>query len=346
MTWRNGLAAIAAIMTISACASTKRPAELEQATSIFQQLTATNATAHAEAEMIRAREAINEADIAVSRGENQEYVAGISHIALRAAQTAEAASQRAMATAAADSLRTARLNRLVALSQAQRDSLARAQVLTEAEMAVLRERNLLITQVAVQERSRADSLRLVAEQQAAQLNIALNQLRTLVVEITNLRQTSRGLVISLSDVLFDVDKATIKPGAERSIERIAAVLDQYPDHEIAVEGHTDATGSDEYNQRLSEQRAASVRVQLIDGGVDANRITSRGLGESTPVASNDNAAGRQQNRRVEIVVLGAGTVAEASQGQVVSPVDSILRDTMLIRRDTLVRPDTTVRPPR
>ena len=346
MTWRNGFAAIAAIITISACASTKRPAELEQATSIYQQLTATNAAAHAEAEMIRAREAINEADIAVSQGENQEYVAGISHIALRAAQTAEAASQRAMATAAADSLRTARLNRLVALSQAQRDSLARAQVLTEAEMAVLRERNLLITQVAVQERSRADSLRLVAEQQAAQLNIALNQLRTLVVEITNLRQTSRGLVISLSDVLFDVDKATIKPGAERSIQRIAAVLEQYPDHEIAVEGHTDATGTDEYNQRLSEQRAASVRVQLIDGGVDANRITSRGLGETTPVATNDNAAGRQQNRRVEIVVLGAGTVAEASQGQVVSPVDSILRDTTLIRRDTLVRPDTTVRPPR
>ncbi len=124
------------------------------------------------------------------------------------------------------------------------------------------------------------------------------------------------------------------------------MLDQYPDHEIAVEGHTDATGPDEYNQRLSEQRAASVRVQLIDGGIDANRITSRGLGESTPVASNDNAAGRQQNRRVEIVVLGAGTVAEASQGQVVSPVDSILRDTTLIRRDTLVRPDTTVRPPR
>ncbi|HUF29395.1 MAG TPA: OmpA family protein [Gemmatimonadaceae bacterium] len=345
MTWPRGLAAVAAIITMSACGSTQRPAELDQANSIFQQLTATNAAAHAEAEMIRAREAINDAELAVTRGQNREYVTGISHIALRTAQTAEAASQRAMA-AAADSLRTARLNRLVALSQAQRDSLARAQVLTEAEMAVLRERNLLITQVAVQERSRADSLRMVAEQQAAQLNLALNQLRTLVVEITNLRQTSRGLVISLSDVLFDVDKATVKPGAERSIQRIATVLDQYPDHQIAVEGHTDATGGDEYNQRLSEQRAAAVRVQLIDGGVDANRVTSRGFGKTTPVATNETAAGRQQNRRVEIVVLGAGTVAEAAQGTVVSPVDSILRDTLLIRRDTLVRPDTTVRPPR
>jgi outer membrane protein OmpA-like peptidoglycan-associated protein len=336
--------AVTAVLALSACSSTSRPAALEQANAIYSQLQGGEAEQRAEAEMIRAREAINQAEIAVTQRANQEYVNGMSHIALRSAQTAQAAMQRSMAMAAADSLRTARLNRLVTLSQAQRDSLARAQMLTEAEVAALRERNLLITAVAVEERQRADSLRVVTEQQAEQLNNALTQLRTLVVEITNLQQTVRGLVISLSDVLFDVDKATIKPGAERSIERIAAVLDQYPDHDIAVEGHTDATGPDEYNQRLSEQRAAAVLERLVAGGVDANRITSRGLGETTPVATNATAEGRQQNRRVEIVVLGAGTLAQAAAGTV---VDSAARDTSATRPDTLMTPpDTTVRPPR
>ena len=344
MTRIRYLIAVSAVLALSACSSTSRPAALEQANAIYSQLQGGEAEQRAEAEMIRAREAINQAEIAVTQRSNQEYVNGMSHIALRSAQTAQAAMQRSMAMAAADSLRTARLNRLVTLSQAQRDSLARAQMLTEAEVAALRERNLLITAVAVGERQRADSLRQVTEQQAEQLNNALNQLRTLVVEITNLQQTVRGLVISLSDVLFDVDQATIKPGAERSIERIAAVLEQYPDHDIAVEGHTDATGPDEYNQRLSEQRAAAVRERLVAGGVDANRITSRGLGETTPVATNATAAGRQQNRRVEIVVLGAGTLAQAAAGTV---VDSAARDTSAVRPDTLMTPpDTTVRPPR
>lgn len=343
MTGRTIVAAVAAALALSACASTQRPAALDQANTIYNELVGRDASERAEAEMIRAREAINDAELAVTRKQNQQYVEGLSHIALRSAQTAQAASQRALATAAADSLRTARLNRLVTLSQAQRDSLARAQALTEAEVAALRERNLLITAVAVEERQRADSLRMVAEQQAQQLNQALTQLRTLVVEITNLRQTARGLVISLSDVLFDVDKATIKPGAERSLERIAAVLEQYPDHDIAVEGHTDATGSDEYNQKLSEERAASVLRELVEGGIDSNRITSVGFGESKPVATNATAAGRQQNRRVEVVVLGAGTLTQAAEGTV---TDSMPRDTTMQRDTTMVPPDTTVRPPR
>lgn len=326
MTWRHVFAAFAALAVISACASTKRPAELVEASSIYTRLTTGEAPSPAEAELMRAREAINDADLAVARDQNQDYVNGLAHIALRSAQTAQAATERLAATAAADSLRTARLNRLVALSQAQRDSLARAQALTEAEVAVLRERNLLIAQ-------RADSLRVVTEQQAEQLNAALMQLRTLVVEITNLRETARGLVISLSDVLFDVDKATLRPGAHRSVERIAAVLDQYPEHQIAVEGHTDATGPDEYNQGLSEQRAATVRTELISGGVDSTRITSRGFGESQPVATNATSAGRQQNRRVEIIVLGAGTLAQAA---------------VEAKTDTVppAKPDSTAVPPR
>jgi outer membrane protein OmpA-like peptidoglycan-associated protein len=134
-----------------------------------------------------------------------------------------------------------------------------------------------------------------------------------VAEITNLQQTQRGLVISLSDILFDVGKSTLKPGSQASIQRIAVVLTQYPQHQILVEGHTDATGGDDFNLQLSRDRATSVRTALVAGGVEATRITAEGFGESRPVASNDNAAGRQQNRRVEIVIVGAGTVADAVQ---------------------------------
>jgi outer membrane protein OmpA-like peptidoglycan-associated protein len=251
--------------------------------------------------MLRAREALSVANAAVDDKAADEYLAGVSMIALRTVQTAEAADARVAAERAADSLRQARSQRMVAMTQAQRDSLA-------AAARALEERNTQVTQ-------EADSLRRAAEEANRRLNEALGQLRTLVTEITNLQETSRGLVISLSDILFDVDEATLKPGAEASVRRIAAVLQQYPQHEIAVEGHTDATGPDAYNQRLSEQRAASVREALVRGGVDAARITSAGFGESRPVAGNDTPAGRQQNRRVEVVVLGAGTVADAMRAR-------------------------------
>lgn len=313
------LVAVTAVFS-AACASTDTPGSLTEARNLYQSLSAQGAQQRANGEMLRAREAINDAEVAVTKKENQEYVNGISDIALQTAKTAQAASMRVMSEKATDSLRTARLNRIISLTEAQRNSLAAQNQLSAAEISALRDRNIQVSQtadslrVAVSiESQRADSLRIAAEEANAKLNAALMQLRTLVVEITNLQQTSRGLVISLSDILFDVDKATLKAGAEANIRRIAAVLDQYPDNAIVVEGHTDAQGTDAYNQKLSEDRAASVRASLVSGGVDPGNITSKGFGESQPVATNDTPAGRQQNRRVEVVVLGAGTVADALQ---------------------------------
>jgi outer membrane protein OmpA-like peptidoglycan-associated protein len=295
------VAAAALLVLAAACRSVQAPPALEQARALFDQLQEAGADQRVSGEMLRAREALSVANAAVDDKAADEYLAGVSMIALRTVQTAEAADARVAAERAADSLRQARSQRMVAMTQAQRDSLA-------AAARALEERNTQVTQ-------EADSLRRAAEEANRRLNEALGQLRTLVTEITNLQETSRGLVISLSDILFDVDKATLKPGAEASVRRIAAVLQQYPQHEIAVEGHTDATGPDAYNQRLSEQRAASVREALVRGGVDAARITSAGFGESRPVAGNDTPAGRQQNRRVEVVVLGAGTVADAMRAR-------------------------------
>lgn len=287
----------AAALLAAGCASTQRPESLSRAEGIYERLAATGADTRVAGEMLRAREAISTAQVAVQRRQNREYVGGLSHIALRSAQTAEAADARIAARRAADSLQQARLQRLLTLSESQRAQLAQQQQLSEQEIAALRERNINVTQ-------QADSLRREAERANAALQQALQQLRSLVVEITNLRETSRGLVISLSDILFDVNKATLKPGAEANLGRIAAILKQYPDKRISVEGHTDSQGSDEYNMRLSQDRANSVRASLVAGGVPDALITAQGFGEGQPVATNETAAGRQQNRRVEIVLGG------------------------------------------
>jgi outer membrane protein OmpA-like peptidoglycan-associated protein len=299
-------------MSLGACATVGKPAELTQAESIYQRLQVANAESRIAGEMLRAREAITAAQAAVESQGGKDYLNGVSHIALRAAQTAEAVDERNASRTAADSLEKARLVRLSMLTDAQRAQLAEQKKLSAAEIAALQQQNQAVSQQADSLRLKADSLRRANEAANEALNAALGQLRTLVVEITNLKETSRGLVISLSDILFDVDKATLKPGAEQNLRRIAAILKQYPDKQIVVEGHTDSDGSDAYNMKLSEDRAASVRSSLIAGGVAESLISSRGFGESQPVATNDTREGKQQNRRVEVIVLGAGTVADAA----------------------------------
>jgi outer membrane protein OmpA-like peptidoglycan-associated protein len=110
-----------------------------------------------------------------------------------------------------------------------------------------------------------------------------------------------------SDILFDVDSAVVRSGGRETLAEVAEVLTEYPKTAVVVQGHTDATGSDEHNQELSERRAGSVEAQLVQRGVDRQRITSMGFGEHEPVASNDSASGRQLNRRVEVLLRARAT---------------------------------------
>jgi hypothetical protein len=120
----------------------------------------------------------------------------------------------------------------------------------------------------------------------------------------------------MSDVLFDTNKYTLKPGAREKLAKVSGILLAYPGLKVQVEGYTDSTGTPDYNQHLSEQRAMTVRDYLVGQGINMNSVTAQGFGENSPVASNSSASGRQQNRRVQMVVNGEpiGDVA-AAQGQ-------------------------------
>ena len=140
-----------------------------------------------------------------------------------------------------------------------------------------------------------------AEAEKAQLRERIKQQFAAILET---RESARGLIVNISDVLFDFNKYTLKPGAREKLAKVSGILLAYPGLKIQLEGHTDSIGSDEYNQKLSEDRAGAVREYLVGQGVPAATVTATGFGKSQPVASNDTAAGRQRNRRVEMVVSG------------------------------------------
>jgi outer membrane protein OmpA-like peptidoglycan-associated protein len=192
-------------------------------------------------------------------------------------------------------------------AEAYRQALAKA----ESEVTIARERvERAQTEAdrakANEELARAEAERArVAAEQAVHDKEALQQrLFISLSEILETRREARGLIVSLSDVLFDFNQATLKPGAREKLSKLAGILLAYPGNfHIEIEGHTDAVGSQGYNQKLSEDRAESVRGYLVQGGIPGERIVAvRGLGEVRPVATNDTAEGRQRNRRVEIVI--------------------------------------------
>jgi len=165
--------------------------------------------------------------------------------------------------------------------------------------------------------SQASSARAVsdAQQDAAKANLHAQQadsekaemrarLSTQLNLILQTRDSARGLIVNMSDVLFDTGKYSLKPGAREKLAKVAGILLAYPGINVQVGGYTDNVGGDEMNQALSKQRAGSVRDYLVESGVNSNSVTARGYGNTEPVATNNDATGRQQNRRVELVVSG------------------------------------------
>lgn len=241
-----------------------------------------------------------------------------------AQQRENAALDRARSEEAAR--RQAEIERLTAENArmaAERDKAA-AEAAQRAAQAQVEQARALAEQSA-RDRAAAEAARAAAEAQAqeARANAAKaegekaelrDQLRQQLNQILETRESARGLIVNLSDVLFDTGSANLKSGAREKLAKVAGILLSHPGLKMQIEGHTDSVGSAEYNQRLSENRADSVRTYLVGQGIASNSVGTAGFGETMPVASNDTAAGRQQNRRVELIVSGEsiGTSAPAT----------------------------------
>ncbi len=186
------------------------------------------------------------------------------------------------------------------VARLQQESDARSAAAT-AEVARLKQENEAQAAAARAEAERAASARAQAETEKAELRTQLLQQFNTILET---RDSARGLIVNMSDVLFDTGKYALRPAAREKLAKVAGVISGHPGLMLQVEGHTDNVGTDEYNQNLSEQRGAAVRDYLAEQGIPSSSLSTRGYGESKPVVSNDTAAGRQQNRRVELVVSG------------------------------------------
>ena len=262
---------IIALATLAGCSSQpEKNALLDEARSNYR--VAQNdpqARDLAGAEMRLADDALKQANAASERGDKP---ADVDHLAYLAKQRVAIAQETGRQKAAEKSVDSA---------EAGRDKVRLAARTTEADMA---------------HRS-ADSARRTSDDAQARNRDLEAQLKAL-----NARQTPRGMVITMGDVLFDTGRAELKSGGRRNVERLGGFLKEYPQRKVLIEGYTDSTGSNEANQVLSGRRAEAVMMALLDMGVGRGQLSAQGYGETHPIAGNDNAGGRQMNRRVEIVL--------------------------------------------
>jgi len=229
----------------------------------------------------------------------------------------QAESDTAKAQAATAQAESDTLNAQAARTQAEADSAKARNDAADAQAATAKAQSdmaanqasaatALSAAQADADQSRADTLK--AQQAAQQAETDKAAMRAKLSEqlnsILQTRDTARGLIVSMSDVLFDTGKYSLKPGAREKLAKVAGILLAYPGLNVEVGGYTDNVGGDAMNQTLSENRARSVRDYLVQEGVSSQSVSSRGFGNTLPVASNDNSAGRQQNRRVELLVSG------------------------------------------
>ncbi|MBS0420502.1 MAG: DUF4398 and OmpA-like domain-containing protein [Proteobacteria bacterium] len=255
---------------LAACATApQRSDQVEQARAEIQTLSQDPlAQQAAGADLEAARKSLQQAEAALQQKQSPAIVDHYAYLARRHAEAGEARAAEAHS----------------------RQEVARGQD----------ERNKIILEARNRDAANAQAAAESAKNQAA---AAQAQLANAQQELSELKakQTDRGMVVTLGDVLFDTGQATLKPGAMASINRLATYLSQNPNTKVLIEGHTDSVGSDDYNIGLSERRARAVATELESRGIADSQIQTLGRGKDMPVASNSTAAGRQQNRRVEIV---------------------------------------------
>jgi outer membrane protein OmpA-like peptidoglycan-associated protein len=324
------LSLIAAALVAGCSTMPPQNAALEDARSAYSSArTDPQVVSLAPLELQKAGESLSKADAASSKGDSDATVNQLAYITKQqvaiAQETAKrkaaeleitnASAQRDQVRLAARTAEADAAKRQVAMSQAEVDEARRqaaiAQQAADQQAAALAaasaqaERNEALIAArqaeADEARRQAEIARQTADQQAAAYQARIAEQEGQLREL-DAKKTDRGMVITLGDVLFGVNKAQLSPGGVRNVQKLADFLKQYPQRKVLVEGHTDSTGSHSLNQALSERRANAVQTALIDMGISSDRIETRGYAEAYPVASNNTAGGRQLNRRVEIIL--------------------------------------------
>ncbi len=291
-------ALVCAVAVLTACGTPAKHPLLEEARSGYHTAQSDpDVTKLAAVELQEAGKALQDAERAHNKGEDKEVVDHLALVAkqrvLIAQETAKQKTTEAEVANADIEREKVRLEMRTAEAEAAKKKAAAAQAASQQ----LNEQLTAAKQQA--ELAQQSSTQKAAELEA--VNAKLKQMESELNEL-NAKKTERGMVITLGDVLFDTNKSQLKAGGIRSLEKLAAFFKEYPERKALIEGFTDSTGSEDHNQQLSEQRANAVRTALVDMGIGSERLSTRGYGESFPVASNDTAAGRQLNRRVEIIL--------------------------------------------
>ena len=287
-------AALALAIALSACSSAPTTTSLlDQARGDYMAAQGNPAVSqYAALELRQATAALDRANEAAARKESMDEVDKLAYVAKQRIATAqEVAKQKSAEAAVADAAR-------------QRDQVRLEARTMEADQA---------KRSAEQAKAEADAARSAAQSQAMATRDAQAQADALAAQLADLqaKQTERGIVMTMGDVLFNVDQANLTAGGVQTLQKLAEVMREHPDRNVMVEGFTDSTGSEEHNLTLSQRRAEAVRSALMNMGVEGTRISTRGYGEAYPVASNANSADRQLNRRVEIVLSDAGRSVNA-----------------------------------
>jgi outer membrane protein OmpA-like peptidoglycan-associated protein len=255
--------------------------------------------AKAKADAENAEKAKLEAELAAERAAREKAEAEAARVQALAQQQAAQAEAEKSRLAAEQAAR----------EKAEADA-ARANA--EAQQAAARDQAAAAQAQAAAAQVEAEAARKAAAQAEADKAALRAQLLSQLNTILQTRDSARGLIVNMSDVLFDTGSYTLKPGAREKLAKISGIVLAHPGLNLQIEGHTDSVGGDEFNQNLSERRAGAVRDFLIDQGLGASTVGARGFGKTQPVATNDTAEGRQRNRRVEIVVNGAAIGNNAS----------------------------------
>lgn len=294
------------------CAGTPKNSLVQEAESRYRQAQSDPQVAkHARGELHDAGEAVNNAKRALENKDDKEVVNHLAYLAQQRIAIAQATAERKSAEEELDKIAAERAQIQLDVRTAEAEAAKRRAQQAESQLQAAETQMQSQSQAAEQ----AQRERALTSEQLQEAQAKLQQMQSELQEL-NAKQTNRGMVITLTDVLFDVNKADLKPGAQRTLDKLAQFLKEYPERTVLIEGFTDSTGSDQHNKQLSEQRAQAVRDALAGMGVTGDRIVVRGYGEEYPVANNDTAAGRQLNRRVEIVLSDEqGNVTARAPGE-------------------------------